>query len=240
MCGISAEAERIQAQPCRLKACSAHLTHGHLLCHTPQVEVLFASAVACYETMVCGFALQVKDLQGQLKFKRTEVDDMLSAAQAKDRENSKLWEQVWPLRIACAVQQPRPPVLGMGSGGNPSHCMPALHDALTPEPQTWTRLVAVGHQPIRGQVNVLGVIGLALSSACRRCMCCKALQATCAGGGGTVFEAHCAMRQAPCAGALLLQQVGCDLVSHTLLPAGGLRHAYGANNSRRWTSVRLA
>ena len=94
MCGISAEAERIQAQPCRLKARSASLSHGHLLCCTPQVEVLLARAVACYETMVCGFALQVKDLQSQLKFKRTEVDDMLSAAQAKDRENSKLWEQV--------------------------------------------------------------------------------------------------------------------------------------------------
>ena len=50
--------------------------------------------MACSEAMECAFALQVKDLQSQLKFKRTEVDDMLSAAQAKDRENSKLWEQV--------------------------------------------------------------------------------------------------------------------------------------------------
>ena len=103
--------------------------------HTLQVEVLFASAVAWCEMVVCTSALQVKDLQSQLKFKRTEVDDMLSAAQAKDRENSKLWEQVWPLRKVSFLhvpgQQPRLPALGTGSGGTSAHCMPALPDVAT-------------------------------------------------------------------------------------------------------------
>ncbi len=37
---------------------------------------------------------QVVELSGLLKNKRNEVDEMLAAAHAKDRENSKLWEQV--------------------------------------------------------------------------------------------------------------------------------------------------
>ncbi|KAK9865078.1 hypothetical protein WJX84_008101 [Apatococcus fuscideae] len=37
---------------------------------------------------------QVVELSGLLKNKRGEVDEMLAAAHAKDRENSKLWEQV--------------------------------------------------------------------------------------------------------------------------------------------------
>ena len=112
--------------------------------------------------------------------------------------------------VCCAA--PQTACTGEGASGTTAQCMPALLDASCPKLQTPTRPIAVGQQPICGQFKLLGIIGVAISSALRRCMCCEALQATCT-GGGTVFEACCAMRQTHCAGALLLQQVGCDLLS---------------------------
>lgn len=38
--------------------------------------------------------VQIKSLQQELQFKRKEVEDMISAADVKDQENSRLWEQV--------------------------------------------------------------------------------------------------------------------------------------------------
>ncbi|KAK9829628.1 hypothetical protein WJX72_006968 [[Myrmecia] bisecta] len=46
------------------------------------------------EEHAAGLEGQVGELQAHLKAKRSEVDEMLAAAAAKDRENSKLWEQV--------------------------------------------------------------------------------------------------------------------------------------------------
>ena len=87
MCCMFVEAEPFQAQqplPIIVTFCATHRRRRPCLLVLRHVMRLWYVL----------FALQVKDLQSQLKFKRTEVDDMLSAAQAKDRENSKLWEQV--------------------------------------------------------------------------------------------------------------------------------------------------
>ena len=171
--------------------------------------------------MVCAFILQVKDLQSQLKFKRTEVDDMLSAAQAKDRENSKLWEQVWSLRIACAVQHPRLPVLARQQVATPRNA--GQHSLIPQYPlqrhtdQTrcaWPNCVLRSGHVVDG-------IGSTPSSAWQQCLCCTAVRPHAQVVGGKVLETCGAMHHAACAGALLLQRVSGGLQSSTAFACCG-------------------
>lgn len=89
-CQATARFQDIYAAPS--KALGKGLASNHLV-HDQAVQAGESQRLV----WTCSWCeLQVVELSGLLKSKRGEVDEMLAAAHAKDRENSKLWEQVRP------------------------------------------------------------------------------------------------------------------------------------------------